>query len=71
MDDNVWKQVSVGACLFEVVILRTIDCRHDESDLRRVRGTREMSVDLLRLVLVEVDKAVEDVVASRFVICAA
>lgn len=44
--------------------IHTIDCSHDEADLRRIRGTGEVSVDLLLLRLVQRDESVEDVVTS-------
>lgn len=47
---------------------RTVDGSHDEADLCGVRGTGEMRVDLLCLVLVERDEAVQNVVASRGVV---
>jgi hypothetical protein len=50
---------------------RTIDSRHDESNLHGVCGACEMGVDLLCLVLVERDKSVQDVVARRSVVWAA
>lgn len=46
----------------------TIDSGHDEPNLCRIRGTCEMCVDLLRLVLVQADESVQDVVASRGVV---
>lgn len=46
----------------------TIDSGHDETNLHRVCGTCEMRVDLLRLVLVQADEAVEDIVACGGVI---
>ena len=49
----------------------TVDCSHDESDLHGVRGTCEVSVNLLGLVLVQRHKPVEDVVASGRVVGAA
>lgn len=49
----------------------TIYCRHDEANLCRIRGAGKMCVDLLGLVLVQADEAVENVVAGgRIVITA-
>jgi len=45
-----------------------INSSHDESNLRRIGGTCEVGIDLLRLCLVQGDEPVEDVVASRSVI---
>ena len=46
----------------------TVDGSHDESDLHGIRGTREMRVNLLGLVLVQRHEPVEDVVAGSGVI---
>lgn len=46
----------------------TIHCCHDETDLCRICGTCEMCVDLLALVLVQADEAVEDVVTGLAVV---
>ena len=46
----------------------TVHGGHDEANLRGVSGTCEVGVDLLLLGLVEGNKAVEDVVASRGVV---
>lgn len=46
----------------------TVHSSHDEANLRGVGGTCEVSVDLLLLGLVERNKAVENVVASRGVV---
>lgn len=46
----------------------TVDSGHDESNLSRVGGASKVSVDLLRLVLVQANEAVEDVVASSGVV---
>lgn len=46
----------------------TVDSSHDESDLHSVGGAGEMCVDLLGLVLVQADEAVENVVASGSVV---
>jgi hypothetical protein len=48
----------------------TIYRSHDETDLHCVCCTREVSVDLFCLVLVERDETVEDVVAGGGVVCA-
>lgn len=48
----------------------TIDSGHDEANLRCVGGTGEVGVDLLSLVLVQANKAVKDVVASRSIVVA-
>jgi hypothetical protein len=45
-----------------------INCRHDETDLCGISGTCEMCVDLLALMLVKGDEAVQDVVASRAIV---
>ena len=50
------------------ILRRTIDSSHDESNLRRVGGAGEVSIDLLLLRLVERDEAVEDVVASSRIV---
>jgi hypothetical protein len=49
----------------------TVYCRHDESDLHGVGRAGKVSVNLLRLVLVERDESVQDVVAGRSVVGAA
>lgn len=46
----------------------TVDGRHDESDLCCIGSASEMRVDLLSLMLVETDEAVENVVARRSVV---
>ncbi len=51
--------------------LLTIDCSHDEADLRCIRCACEMRVDLFRLMLVQADESVEDVVAGGRIILAA
>jgi len=48
-----------------------IDGGHNEADLGGVGGASEMRVDLLRLVLVQADESVQDVVASQSVILTA
>lgn len=48
----------------------TVDRSHDESDLCRIRRTCEMCVDLFRLMLVQADKSVQDVIASRRIVIA-
>lgn len=48
----------------------TINGRHDEADLGGVGGTGEVGVDLLRLVLVQADEAVQDVVAGQRIVVA-
>lgn len=48
--------------------IHTIDSGHDESNLGRIGGTGEVSVDLLSLGLVEGDEAVQDVVASSSIV---
>lgn len=50
---------------------RTVYCSHDEADLHSVCGAGEMGVNLLCLVLVERDEAVQDVVARSSVVWAA
>lgn len=47
-----------------------IDGGHHEADLGGVGGASEMGVDLLRLVLVQADESVQDVVAGQSVILA-
>lgn len=49
----------------------TIDGCHDEADLSCVGSAGEMCVDLFRLVLVQADESVQDVVAGRRVVVAA
>ena len=49
----------------------TVDSRHDKANLGGVGGAGEVCVDLLRLVLVQADEAVQDVVARRRVVVAA
>jgi hypothetical protein len=46
----------------------TIDSSHDEADLHGIGGAGEMGIDLLGLVLVKGNEAVEDVVAGRVVV---
>ena len=46
----------------------TINGGHDEADLGGIGGTGEMCVNLLRLVLVQADESVQDVVAGLGVI---
>ena len=46
----------------------TVNCSHDEADLSGVGCASEMGINLLGLVLVQADKAVEDVVACRRVV---
>ena len=46
----------------------TIDSGHDKADLCRVRGTSEMGIYLLCLMLVERDESVEDVVACSSIV---
>ena len=48
----------------------TVHGGHDEADLCRIRGAGEMCVDLLALVLVQADEAVQDVVARSAVVVA-
>jgi len=48
----------------------TIDSGHDEADLCSVSCTREMCINLLRLMLVQGDESVQDVVTSQCVIIA-
>jgi hypothetical protein len=57
--------------LYRLEVEHTINCCHDESNLHCVRGTGEMGVDLLSLVLVDRDEAVQDVVACCSIIWAA
>ena len=49
-------------------LVRTINGSHHKAYLRSVRGTSEVGVYLLGLVLVQRDESVEDVVASRSII---
>lgn len=46
----------------------TIDRGHDESDLGGIGGTGEMGINLLRLVLVQADESVQDVVAGQGIV---
>lgn len=46
----------------------TINGRHNESDLHGVCGAGEMGIDLFRLMLVEGDESVENVVAGSLVV---
>jgi len=45
-----------------------VDSGHDKSDLGGISRTGEMGIDLLRLVLVQADESVENVVAGQSVI---
>lgn len=47
---------------------QTVHGRHDESDLGGIGGTGEMSVNLLRLVLVQGNETVEDVITRRRIV---
>ena len=49
-------------------MLRTIDCSHNESDLSGVGCAGEMGVDLLGLVLIQADEAIQNVVAGQGII---
>ena len=49
-------------------MMLTIDGAHHESYLRSVGGAGEVSVNLLRLCLVERHESVQDVVASSSVV---
>jgi len=49
----------------------TIDGRHDETDLGRVRCASEVRVDLLRLMLVQAYETVEDVIARGGIVVSA
>lgn len=49
----------------------TIDGGHDESDLSGVGCASKMRIDLLRLVLVQADESVEDVIASQSIVVSA
>jgi len=45
-----------------------IDGGHDESNLRCISRAREVSVDLFRLMLIQADKSVQDIVAGQCII---
>ncbi len=47
---------------------RTIDSSHDEANLSCIGCTCKVSVDLLGLVLIQRNKTVQDVIASRSII---
>ena len=46
----------------------TIDCGHDESDLGGVGGAGEVGVHLLRVVLIEADKPVQNIVTCGSIV---
>ena len=46
----------------------TVHCGHDESNLGGIGGAGEVGVDLLRVVLVQADEAVQNVVTSSGII---
>jgi len=47
---------------------RTVNCRHDEANLHGVGGTGEVGVYLLRLMLIEGNESVQDVVTGGLII---
>lgn len=49
----------------------TVDCCHDKADLGGICGASEVCVNLLRLVLVQADESVQDVVTRRRIIITA
>lgn len=55
----------------DILGAHTIDSSHDEADLSGVGGAGKVCVDLLVLVLVEADEAVQNVVASSGVVVTA
>jgi len=69
LDDNICRELVYAKN--EAFWDLTIYCSHDEADLSCVGGTGEVGVDLLCLMLVEADKAVEDVVAGKSIVVAA
>lgn len=46
----------------------TVDCCHDKADLGGICGASKVRVNLLRLVLVQADESVQDVVARGRII---
>ena len=72
LDDDVWVALARRPFLGDIRGgLRTVYCGHDEPDLHGIRGTGEVGIDLLGLVLVERDEPIEDVVTRRSVVWAA
>lgn len=45
-----------------------VDGGHDEANLHSVGSAGEMGIDLLALMLVKRDKAIEDILTSRIVV---
>jgi hypothetical protein len=71
LNNNVCRKSAYVACVLDWGIeYHTVYCGHDESDLHGIGGAGEMGVNLLGLVLVERDEAVEDVVTCRSVVWA-
>lgn len=75
LDDDVYDthvryahSIIIANSICGLAYLLTVDSGHDEPDLCRIGGTCEMCVDLLRLMLVQADESVEDVVACRGVV---
>jgi hypothetical protein len=71
LDDDICIMLTLRNLTEETLSALTIDRRHDEPDLHGIRRTREMSIDLLRLVLIQAYEAIQDVIARRRVIRAA
>lgn len=69
--DNVWETVLVLVRCYTQLEMPTVDCRHDETNLSRVSCTSKMSVDLLRLVLIQRNETIENVIARSGVFGAA
>jgi len=59
------RTIHISECLSAVL---TVDSRHDESYLHRVRCAGKVSVDLLGFMLILAYEAVEYVVACRSVV---
>ena len=68
LDNNIYKLLAQGNISTSGTKEHTIDSGHDEANLGSVSGTRKVCVDLLVLVLVEADEAVQDVVAGSGVV---
>lgn len=73
LDDDVCGRISTcvlkeGFDKRKLAFQHTVHSRHDEADLHGIGGACKVCVDLLGLVLVQRDEAVEDVVACRSVV---
>lgn len=69
LDNDIYINVSKAyryGC--HVYWIHTVDSSHDESNLRGICGTCEMSVNLLLFGLIQRDKSVKDVVTSSRII---